>query len=163
MKDVCKFLGLVQYLTVFLPRLVEYRTVLMPLTTKEAQTDWPGWTDWHQLAFQNIKDIVLSMECLTAIDHDSMGDQKIFVTCDASDQGTGACLSFGEAWESAQPVGWDSVQLLQVERNYLTHEKEMLTIVRALKRFHANLLGTHFTVYTDHQMLECFQGQRDLS
>ena len=39
----------------------------------------------------------------------------------------------------------------------------MLAIVRALKKFCADLLGTHFTIYTDHWTLECFQGQRDLS
>ena len=60
-------------------------------------------------------------------------------------------------------MAWDSVQLLPVERNYLTHEKEMLAIVQALKKFRADLLGTRFTIYTDHRTLECFQGQRDLS
>ena len=55
------------------------------------------------------------------------------------------------------------MQLSQVERNYPTHEKEMLAIVRALKKFCADLLGTHFTIHTDHRTLECFQGQRDLS
>jgi hypothetical protein len=162
-KDVRKFLGLVQYLAAFLPRLAEHRSVLTPLTTKEAQKEWPGWTERHQEAFQSIKEIVLSTECLTTVDHDNMGDRKIFVTCDASDRRTGACLSFGETWETARPVAWDSVQLSQAEKNYPTHEKEMLAIVRALKKFRADLLGTHFTVYTDHRTLECFKGQRDLS
>ena len=57
-KDVRKFLGLVQYLATFLPRLAEHRSLLTPLTTKEAQKDWPGWTNVHQTAFQNIKGIV---------------------------------------------------------------------------------------------------------
>ena len=162
-KDVRKFLGLVQYLAAFLPKLAEHRAALTPLTTKEAQKVWPGWSIAHQVAFQNIKDTVLSTECLTTIDHDNMGDRKIFVTCDASDRRTGACLSFGSTWEAARPVAWDSVQLSQAEKNYPTHEKEMLAIVRALKRFRADLLGTRFTVYTDHRTLECFQGQRDLS
>ena len=61
------------------------------------------------------------------------------------------------------PVAWDSVQLLPAERNYLTHEKEMLVIVWALKKFRADLLSTHFVVYTDHWTLECCQKQRDLS
>ena len=162
-RDVRKFLGLVQYLAAFLPRLAEYRAILTPLTTKEAQKDWPGWSKDHQAAFQRIKDIVLSTECLTTIDHDNMDGRKIFVTCDASDRRTGACLSFGTTWETARPVAWDSVQLLPAERNYPTHEKEMLAIVRALKKFRAKLLGTHFTIYTDHRTLECFQGQRNLS
>ena len=162
-KDVRKFLGLVQYLAVFLPRLADHRSVLTALTTKEAQKNWPGWTTRHQVAFQNIKDIVLSSECMTVIDHDHMDGRKIFVSCDASDVGTGACLSFGKTLESARPVAWDSAQLSQAEKNYPTHEKEMLAIVRALKKFRADLLGTHFTVYTDHRTLECFQKQRDLS
>ena len=105
---------------------------------------------------------MLSWECLTTIDHDRMGDQQIFVTCDASDLWTGTCLSFGDMWEMAQPVAWDSVQLSPAEWNYPTHEKEMLAIVRALKKFRADLLGAHFVVYTDHHTLECFQKQRDL-
>ena len=162
-KDICKFLGLVQYLASFLPRLAEHRCVLTKLTTKEVQKDWPGWDVAHQWAFQNIKDIVLSSECLMTIDHDNMDGWKIFVTCDASNRRTGACLSFGKTWEVARPVAWDSVQLSQAEKNYPTHEKEMLAIVRALKKFRPELLGTEFTVYTDHQTLECFQGQRKLS
>ena len=162
-KDVRKFLGLVQYLAAFLPRLAQYRAVLTPLTTKDSQAAWPGWSGAHQRAFQAIKDLVLSRECLTTIDHDRMGDRRIFVTCDASDLRTGACLSFGETWETARPVAWDSVQLSPAEKNYPTHEKEMLAIVRALKKFRSDLLGTHFFVYTDHRTLECFQRQRDLS
>ena len=162
-KDVRKFLGLVQYLAAFLPRLADHRSTLTPLTTKEAQKDWPGWTTVHQVAFQNIKDIVLSSDCLTVIDHDHMEGRKIFVTCDASDRGTGACLSFGDTLETARPVAWDSAQLSQAEKNYPTHEKEMLAIVRALKKFRADLLGARFTVYTDHRTLECFQSQRGLS
>lgn len=162
-KDIQKFLGLVQYLAAFLPRLAEHCSMLTPLMTKEAQKEWRGWTDQHQTVFQNIKDIILSAECLTTIDHENMGNQRIFVTCDASDRRTGACLSFGETWETARPVAWDSVQLLPVEKNYPTHEKEMLTIVWALKKFHADLLGTQFMIYTDHRTLECFQGQGDLS
>ena len=158
-KDVHKFLGLVQYLASFLLKLAEYRSVLMPLTTKEAQADWPGWMGQHQQAFQSIKEIVLSSECLTTIDHECMEGRRIFVTCDASDRQTGACLSFGETWEMARLVAWDSAQLSQAEKNYPMHEKEMLAIVWALKKFRADLLGTYFTVYTDHWTLECFQGQ----
>ena len=162
-KDVRKFLGLVQYLAAFLPRLADHRSVLTLLTTKEAQKDWPGWTARHQEAFQNIKDIVLGTDCLTTIDHDNMDGRRIFVTCNASERRTGACLSFGKTWETARPVAWDSVQLSQAEKNYPTHEKEMLAIVCALKKFCADLLGTRFSIYTDHRTLECFQGQRDLS
>ena len=128
-KDIHKFLGLVQYLTAFLPRLAEHRAVLTLLTTKEAQNEWPGWAVQHHWVFQNIKNVVLGSECLMTIDHNNMGNQKIFVTCNASNRWTGACLSFRETWETVRLVVWDSVQLLMAEQNYPTHEKEMLAIV----------------------------------
>jgi hypothetical protein len=78
-KDVRKFLGLVQYLAAFLPRLAEHRSVLTPLTTKESQKEWPGWATRHQQAFQNIKDTVLSTDCLTSIDHDNMDGVELMV------------------------------------------------------------------------------------
>ena len=50
-----------------------------------------------------------------------------------------------------------------VERNYLIHEKELLVVVRALKKWRSDLLGSEFTVYTNHCTLENFNTQCDLS
>ena len=162
-KQVRRFLGLVRYLALFLPRLAEYTSVLTPLTTKDAERAWPGWKGVHQRAFQNVKDLCVGAECLTTIDHDNMGENRIFVTCDASNRRTGACLSFGKDWQSARPVAWDSMQLSSAQQNYATHELELLAIVRALKKFRSELLGTHFTICTDHRTLESFLHQRELS
>ncbi|KAG1788591.1 uncharacterized protein HD556DRAFT_1218776, partial [Suillus plorans] len=83
--DVRSFLGLVRYLDQFLPHLADHTHVLTPLTTKTNEQDWPGWNDEHQEAFNAIKRLVVSRECLITIDHDNIGENKIFVTCDASD------------------------------------------------------------------------------
>lgn len=72
-------------------------------------------------------------------------------------------LSFGKTWESACPVAFDSMQFKNAELNYPVHEKELLAIVRALKKWRSDLLGTHIYVYTDHRTLENFETQRDLS
>ena len=55
------------------------------------------------------------------------------------------------------------MQLGQAEKNYPIHEKDLLAVVRALKKWWSDLLGTKFTVYTDHQTLEYFDTQHDLS
>lgn len=127
-RDVRAFLGLVRYLAQFLPNLAEQTLILTPLTRKECDSDWPGWTDTHQKAFNAIKQLVVSRECLTTIDHENPGDNKIFVTCDASDYRTGAVLSFGPSWETARPVAYDSTHLSGAELNYPVHEKELLAI-----------------------------------
>jgi RNase H-like domain found in reverse transcriptase/Reverse transcriptase (RNA-dependent DNA polymerase) len=161
--EVCSFLGLVHYITVFLPYLADHTVILTPLTTKESCKSFPEWTTGHQTAFDAIKVLVVSADCLTTIDHEDPRDNNIYVTCNASDWHTGATLSFGPTWELSRPVTFDSMQLKGAEKNYPVHEKELLTIIRALKKWCADLLGTQFYVYTDHRTLENFDTQKDLS
>ena len=160
---VRSFLGIVRYLAAFLPNLAEHTCKLSPLTTKECDKEFPPWTDEHEQAFEAIKALVVSRECLTVINHDDPGDNKIFVTCDASDLRTGAVLSWGPTWETARPVAFDSMQLNDAQKNYPVHEKELLAIVRALKKWRSDLLGGPIYVYTDHRTLENFDTQKDLS
>jgi hypothetical protein len=162
-KDVRQFLGLVRYISVFLPSLAEHTTLLTPLTRKECNTLFPPWTAEHHDAFQAIKALVVSRDCLTTIDHHNPGDNRIFIACDASQRRTGAVLSFGLTWESARPVAFESRQLRGAELHYPVHEQEMLAIIRALKKWRSDLLGSHFTIYTDHQTLQNFELQKELS
>ena len=160
--NVRGFLGLTHYIATFLPALAEHTSILTPLTTKECDREFPIWTSEHQKAFDAIKALVTGTECLTVIDYEDT-TKKIFVTTDASDRRTGAVLSFGETWETARPVAYDSYQLNNAEKNYPVHEKELLAIVKALKKWRTSLLGTKFEIYTDHRTLEYFQSQKDMS
>ena len=103
--EVQAFLGLVWYIALFLPKLTDYMLLLTPLTNKMAKSDF-SWTDDHQLAFEPIKTLVIGADCLTVIDHADPGKNKISVTCNVSDWHTGACLTFGETWETACPVAY---------------------------------------------------------
>ena len=157
------FLGLVRYLADFLPSLAEHTGVLTELTTSVSEKNFPVWTEHYQTAFDSIKKIVISRECLTTIDLTKMPENKIFVTTDASDKRSGAVLSFGKTWSSARPVAFDSMTFKGAELNYPVHEKELLAIIRALKKWRVDLLGSPFFIYTDHKTLENFNTQKDLS
>jgi hypothetical protein len=161
--DVQSFLGLVHCISVFLPKLTDHTCVLTPLTTKEAHCHFLTWTTEHQMVFEAIKALVVSQECLTTIDHSNLGVNQVFVTCDASNWRTGATLSVGPSWELTRLVAFDSMKLKGPEKNYPVHEKEMLAIIRALKKWHSNLLGIPIMVYTDHQTLQNFDIQRNPS
>jgi hypothetical protein len=69
---------------------------------------------------------------------------------DASNWHTGGILSFGPTWETTCPVAFDSTQLNSAEKNYPIHEKELLSIICTLKKWHADLLGSPIYVSTDH-------------
>lgn len=161
--EVRAFLGLVRYLNAFLPRLATQSNILSRLTTKECDKNFPEWTEQFHNAFLKIKDIVVSRECLTVIDHKKLDVNKIFLTTDASDRATGAVLSFGPTWETARPVAFDSKGLKDAELNYPTHEKELLAILRGIRKWKVDLLGSPFLVYTDHKTLLNFHTQKDMS
>lgn len=146
-----------------MPNLAEHTAILSPLTTKECNKNFPSWTGAHHTAFEAVKALVVSADCLTVIDHDNPGNNKIFVTCNASDYRTGAVLSWGPTWETARPVAFDSMQLKGAQKNYPVHEKELLSIMRTLKKWRSDLLGSPIHVYTNHRTLENFETQKDLS
>ena len=161
--EVRQFLGLVRYISVFLPKISDHTAVLNELTHKECDKQFPPWLEKHQSAFDSVKQIVVSRECLTTIDLDEMPTKKIFVSTDASDLCSGAVLSFGESWETSRPVAFDSMTFKGAELNYPVHEKELLAIIRALKKWRTDLIGVPFTIFTDHKTLENFHSQRELS
>jgi RNase H-like domain found in reverse transcriptase len=136
-------------------------SVLMPLTTKECDQEFPPWTTEHQAAFEHFKDLVHSADRLTVIDYEDMAS-NIYVTTDASDHCTSAMLSFGTTWETAWPVAYDSFQLNDVEKKYPVHEKEFLAIIKAFKKWRSHLFGAHFEVFTNHQTLKYFQSEGDV-
>jgi hypothetical protein len=119
-----QFLGLVRYLQQFLPKLAVQCRVLEELTHKKYEKNFPNWTQSHQSAFDAIKHLVVSRECLTVIDPDKLPEFKIFVTTDASDIASGAVLSFGKTWETARPVAYDSCSFKGAELNYLCMKRK---------------------------------------
>ncbi|KAF7785204.1 hypothetical protein Agabi119p4_1369 [Agaricus bisporus var. burnettii] len=162
-KDIRKFLGLVRYLAAFLPQLAVHTCILNKLTDKDSEYQFPEWSQAHQSAFDGIKSLVASSDCLTTIDHSKMPEYRVFVTTDASDYQSGAMLSFGKTWETSCPVAFDSKPFKNAELNYPVHKKELFAIICALQKWRADLLGIPLTVLTDHRTLECFQTQKHLS
>ena len=162
-KDVHQFLRLVRYISTFLPALAEHTTILTPLTHKECNTVFPTWTPEHHNTFKAIKSLIVSHNCLTMINHQNPGNNNIYVTCDTSQRWTSTVLSFGPTWETARLVTFKSWQLCNTELHYLVHKQEMLAIIHALKKWRSDLLGSHITIYTDHQTLQNFKGQKELS
>jgi len=157
------FLGLMHYLNAFLPKSAMQSDILLVFTTKEAEKKFLEWLPKHQLAFDTIKAIVTSQECLTSINHKNMGHNKIFVMTDVSDRVSGAVLSFSPTWESVQPVAYDSMMFKGPELNYPIHEKELLVIMCALRKWKVDLLGSDFLMYTDHKTLLNFDRQKNMS
>ncbi|GAA5992242.1 hypothetical protein JCM11641_001277 [Rhodosporidiobolus odoratus] len=140
------FLGIVQYLRKFIPGLADHTAVLNPLTRKGMTRIDHLWGEKEEKAFESIKRIVTLLPVLKPIDQDS--DEPIWLMTDV-----GAVLLQGADWKTASPCGFYSRQYIAAEKNYPTHEQELLAVVAALKAWRIDLLGCHFRILTDHVCL----------
>ncbi|MBW0593833.1 hypothetical protein O181_133548 [Austropuccinia psidii MF-1] len=86
------------------------------------------------------------------------------VETDASDYALGDILS--QVSDSGKhPIAFDSCKLIPAELNYEIHDKELLGIVWALKRWRAFLLSlsSPFEVLTNHSCLQYFMTSKVLT
>ncbi|SGY11742.1 BQ5605_C011g06257 [Microbotryum silenes-dioicae] len=155
------FLGLVQYLRKFINGLAQHTKPLADLTSKNANVRlmWGAKQERH---FNTIKAIVTSLPCLKPIDHTDSAD-PLWVMTDASNVGIGTVLLQGQDWRKAHPVAYWSCQYISAEVNYPTHEQELLAVVDALRQWRVNLMGVHFHVLSDHELLKYLKTQENLS
>ncbi|KAJ9516510.1 hypothetical protein QJQ45_011138 [Haematococcus lacustris] len=145
--DVRSFLGLANYYRRFVNNFSSIAAPLTALTQADGH-DKQGkvtWTSTQQSAFDALKQALTSAPILIAPDP----AQPYTLRCDASGIGIGAVLSQGTG-PAERVVAYHSRKLLPAERNYPTHEQELLSLVEALKVWRHYLLGAHFTLLTDN-------------
>ncbi|KAJ9528300.1 hypothetical protein QJQ45_014284, partial [Haematococcus lacustris] len=145
--DVRSFLGLANYYRRFVNNFSSIAAPLTALTQADGH-DKQGkvtWTSTQQSAFDALKQALTSAPILIAPDP----TQPYTLRCDASGIGIGAVLSQGTG-PAERVVAYHSRKLLPAERNYPTHEQELLSLVEALKVWRHYLLGAQFTLLTDN-------------
>ena len=108
-----------------------------------------NWSDSCQKAFEKLKRMIVSASVLTHFDP----KKEIIVHADAIPYGVGAVLSHVMPDGKEKPVCFASRTLTSAERNYAHIEKEGLSIIFAIKKFHQYLFGYRFTIFTDHKPL----------
>ena len=146
--DIKEFFALINYIAQFLPGLSEWSTVLSDLTRKGVKFEW---LPEHDEAFYNIKRLTKNYPICKPINYDNL-DPVMLVT-DASDRGLGGYFGQGKDYITMVPAGFHSRAFNPAEKNYLTHDKEMLAIVDCLKKFEPHLTGLKFDILTDHAPL----------
>ena len=140
--SVKRFLGMVNYLSKFLPNI---STITEPLRQLEAKGVKWHWDDNQQKAFDEVKTLITCHPVLQYYDV----TKEVTLQCDASQSGVGAALL-----QEGHPVAFTSRALTSTERNYAQIEKELLAIVHACDRFDQYVFGREITVETDHKPLE---------
>ena len=140
------FLGMVNYYHGFLSNLSTVTEPLHNLLRKDVSWEW---SKNCEEAFASLKKMLSEAPLLTHFDP----SKPIQVHCDASPYGVGCVLSHVMLDGSERPVSFCSRTLSSAERNYAHIEKEGLSLVYGVKKFHQFLFGHNFTLVTDHKPL----------
>jgi RNase H-like domain found in reverse transcriptase/Reverse transcriptase (RNA-dependent DNA polymerase) len=136
LKEVQRFLGLVQYLVHFMPDITAYTGPLSAIC-RNGQPFY--WKPLHEACFNHIKVIACKSPILKPIDPQS--DAPIWVICDASMSGIGTMYSQGETWQICCPAGFMSKKFTTAQINYQVFEMETIAILEALLKWEDKLLG----------------------
>ena len=150
--DVQRFLGLVEYISRFLPNISAFTTPLSGMCSNGLPFIWRGI---HDKCFETIKSTVSRKLTLRPINRNSA--EPVWVVCDACPSGCGAYYGQGEDWKTMRPAGFMSKKFTDAQRSYFTYEHETLGAIEALKKWDDELLGLpEIRVVTDHEALKTF-------
>ena len=155
-KDLQCFMGMVNHLGKFVPRLAEMSEPLRQLLCKD--TTWL-WTDPQQRAFEHIKTTLTSAEVLACYDP----SRPTIIAADASLNGIGAVLLQVQDDGNRRPISYASRSLSDAEKRYAVIEKEALAGVWAYEKFSEYVVGMNFVLETDHKPLQTLFNTSELS
>ena len=144
--DLQRFLGMVAYLSKFIPNLSNKTKELRELILKETVWDFK---EIHERKFDELKSTISNCASLKFFDP----KLQTKITSDASKFGLGATLEqkFNDNWE---PIAFASRTLTPAEISYCQLEKETLSIVFACSKFHEYVYGRKFLTENDHKLLK---------
>ncbi|GJW31681.1 putative reverse transcriptase domain-containing protein [Tanacetum coccineum] len=135
--EVCSFLGLAGYYRRFIENFSKITKLLTILTQKNKTY---VWGEEHEEAFQILKDKLCNAPILALPDR----PEDFVVYCDASGLGLGCVLM-----QRSKVITYASRQLKIHEKNYTTHDLELVAVVFALKIWRHYLYGTK-SLFSDY-------------
>ena len=135
------FLGLVNFLNRYTPRLAELCSPLRKLILKDSHYS-PG--DTEHAAFDAIKAEFQKKIILPYFDR----NKETILQTDVSKKGFGAVIL-----QEEQPIYYASTALTSAEKNYHNLEREAKAAVWGMEKFHYFLYGRKFILQTDQKPL----------
>jgi len=150
------YLGLLGYYRKFIPNLSKRIAPLHQLLKTDEKFNW---TQEHSQTFQRSKELISNNALLVHYDP----DKQLLLQTDASPYGLGAVISHVMPNGTEKPIAFASRTLSPSEKNYAQYEKEALSVIFGVKKFHQYLLGRGFTIVTDHMPLVTSLGEKPLS
>jgi len=157
-KGIQSFLEFANFYRLFIRDYSKITTPLSSLTRKEKEWEWG---DKQQEAFDTLKTAMITEPILQHFNP----ERAVTIEMDASDYTIGAICSQPDDNGTLHPVAYYSRKLKDPERNYDIHDKELLVIVDALRKWdtYCKTRGPKITILMDHKNLEYWKTKKDLN
>ena len=145
-KECHTFCGMVNFLSTFCKNLRELLIPIYDLTKKRARFQW---TDKHQKAFEEIKQLLVKPPVLRMVS----GDGIFRLESDTSHTAAGGTLY---QWQDNQwvLVGYHSKKLPPPVQNYGVTELELTGLLANIHGFEQKLRNNYFEVIVDHKAID---------
>ena len=144
LKELRAFLGLANYYNRFIPNFAEIADPLFKLTRKGEKY---VFAEEQKKAFQCLKQRLTSAPVLMYPKLDI--PFELDIQTDASGIAMGAVVSQKIDGEE-HPIAYGSRRFMESEKRYAAIEKEAAAVIWALDHFKSYLLGSKFTIISDH-------------
>jgi hypothetical protein len=144
-------MGLAGYYKIF---NVGFSKIAHPITSLQRKGVMFQWTLDCEKSFQHLKQLLTTAPILRIADPD-----EYFIVCTyACNKGLGGVLS-----QNGFVICYESRNLKDHERNYATHDLELVARVHALRKWRHYLMGKRFELRTDHNGLKYLFEQPNLN
>ncbi|MCO5565010.1 hypothetical protein L7F22_018680 [Adiantum nelumboides] len=140
--EVRGFLGITGWYRIFVK---DYALIATPLTGLLKKGMWIDWKVEHEASFSELKGYFVYSPILKLPDL----SKEFKVVTHASGLALGGVLT-----QEGRPIAYTSRKLRDHERNYPTHDLELLAIIHALKLWRHYLLSRKFQLVIDHKSLK---------
>lgn len=145
-KDLEAFIGKLNYYNQFIENFAQ---LAAPLNKLRANSEKFVWGKDQQRSFDIFKTKILKASRLVHFQN----NLPITLATDASSHGIGAVISHIYPDGTEKPIAFASKTLNEAQKRYSQIEKEALSIIFGVKKFHQYLFGRQFELITDHQPL----------
>jgi ribonuclease HI len=136
------FMGLVGYYKRF---ITGFSKIADPITSLQRKEKKFQWTKECEKGFQRLKQLLTNAPILRILDP----NMDFMVCTDPCKEGLGGFLS-----QDGFVMCYESRKMKEHEKNYSTHDLELVAIIHALRKWRHYLIGRRFELRTDHNGLK---------